>query len=468
MVEKRKLSRRDFLRMSALTTAGIVVAACSSEQPEVEKVEEPAVEVEEVVAPTPEPVEAVTVEYWIGWGEQEANAIQAIAADFTDMNPNINVEVLGGQGNEAVLPAIAAGTPPELGTNLDYLALIARGVCIPQTEWINLSTIIDQDNFAKETWSLFTWEGDIYGIPGVESAPRESLGYNVDLVEEAGLDPDNPPQTWDEVLEWHMALTQFDDAGNAVVVGLDPMDAMGGSIGAGDPWMWPPSWGFDYFDEDNLAFDVDRPETAEIFATIKQFYDHVGVEKMEAFRTGYGTWTASPTAGFPAGAQAMVITGGWAPGWLEISAPDTRFAYTWMPVSTPRKGTKTQIWGGHAPLIFKGAEYPEEAFRFAEYLTGEDAAANILWEQVGFQPARLSWWANVDTSKYQGFEFFAKSVLEADEFWPSQPNPVVSVTADEWAKARDAVNYGDSTPEQAAQDMQEALTVALADMMEER
>ena len=269
-----------------------------------------------------------------------------------------------------MLTAIAGGTPPEMGANLDYLALIARGVCVPQSDWIDASQVIDKNDFAKESWGLFTWEGEIYGIPGIESAPRESLGYNVDLVEKAGLDPQNPPQTWDEVFEWHKALTQFDAAGNAVVIGIDPLDDMGGSVGAGDPWMWPTSWGFDYFDEAVPEFKIDRPETAEIFSTIKKFYDFVGVEKMTAFRKGYGTWTSSPTAGFPAGAQAMVITGGWSPGWLSLSAPDKHFAYSWMPVSAARKGIKVQVWGGHAPLIFAGTKYPEEAFKFAEYLTG--------------------------------------------------------------------------------------------------
>lgn len=477
MDERRRLSRRDFLRMAAATAAGAIVAACAPAPPEVVEVEkvvketvvvEKEVTVEKVVTATPKPAEVVTIQYWFGWGEATVKAVQAIAEKFTEKNPYIKAEIAGSSGDERILTAIAGGTPPELGSNLNYLGLIARGVCIPQTEWINASKVVDKEDFPKEAWTLFIWEGEIYGIPGVESAPRESLGYNIGLVQEAGLDLNNPPQTWDEVFEWHKALTQFDAAGNAVVVGLDPMDAMGGSIGYGDPWMWPPSWGFDYFDEQTFEFDIDRPETAEIFSTIKMFYDYVGVEKMEAFRKGYGTWTASPTAGFPAGAQAMIITGGWSPGWLSVSARDRHFAYTWMPVSTPRKGKKVQIWGGHAPIMFQGSKHPEEAFRFAEYLTCDDEAANILWESIGFQPARYSWWAKVDVTKYEGFEFFAKSIVEADEMWPSQPNPITGVTSDEWTKARDGVNYGDITPEQAARDMQAALTKALQEMLEER
>lgn len=467
MSKRRSFGRRDFLYLATAGAASVTLAACGSAGPPGEGVKTTATEESPGQAePSVAPAEAVTIQYWVGWGGQTAETLGQCGERFTEKNPSIKINVIGASSNEKVLAAIAAGTPPQMGTNLDYLALIARGVCEPQTEWINSSSVVDKAEFAGEAWGLFTWQGEVYGIPGVESALREALGYNLDLVEEAGLDAENPPQTWHEVFEWHKALTKFDNAGNAVVVGLDPMDDMGGSIGAGDPWMWPPSWGFDYFDEENGEFDIDRPETAEIFSTIKMFYDYVGVEKMAAFRKGYGTWTASPTAGFPAGAQAMIITGGWSPGWLTQSAPDKRFAYSWMPVSAPRKGKKLQVWGGHAPLIFKDAKHREQAFRFAEYLTCDDEAASILWEGVGFQPARRSWWAQVDAGRYQGFDFFVKAVTEADEVWPDQPNPIVSVTGDEWVKAYEGVIYGDLAPQQAATNMQIALTKALAEMLD--
>lgn len=53
---------------------------------------------------------------------------------------------------------------------------------------------------------------------------RRGLGYNARMVEEAGLDPDNPPVTWAETFAWHEALTKFDDAGNLIQIGLDPYD----------------------------------------------------------------------------------------------------------------------------------------------------------------------------------------------------------------------------------------------------
>jgi hypothetical protein len=64
MIEK-KLSRREFLHISALTAAGVALAGC---QPTA--TEPPPAEVEEPAAPTeapPEP-EGKVIQYWFSWG----------------------------------------------------------------------------------------------------------------------------------------------------------------------------------------------------------------------------------------------------------------------------------------------------------------------------------------------------------------------------------------------------------------
>jgi len=465
--------------MGALTAAGTALVACGATpapaaQPtaaqaaptEAAATQAPATEAVSTVAPTAASAEAVTLQFWVQWGGTTVDALKKCGDAFAAKNPGVTINVVGDASMDKLLAAIAGATAPELGSNLDYLALVARGVVLPQTEWINTSKVVNKDDFPPEAWNLFTWKGEIYGIPGIEASPRESLAMNVALVEQAGLDIKSPPQTWDEVYEWHTKLTKFDNAGNAAVIGIDPLDDMGGSIGAGDPWMWAASWGFDYFDEKAMKFDLDRPEVTEIFATVKKFYDFVGAEKMAAFRKGYGTWTASPTAGFPAGVQAMVVTGGWSPGWLAQSAPDKHFAYTWMPVSTPRKGKKVEIWGGHAPIIFKDAKAASKAYPFAEFLSCDNDASTILWDGVGFQPARISWWKQVDAKKYEGFDFFVQAVTETDvERWPDQPDPVVSAMYDDWVKTREAVIFGTIKPEQAGKQMQDDLTKALQEAL---
>ncbi|HEY63677.1 MAG TPA: extracellular solute-binding protein [Caldilineae bacterium] len=452
----QKITRREFLRFSAATTVGVLAAACAPPGA--------APAPEEEGAPAPAPKEKVVIEWWHGWGGMTGvNAMQAVADAFNEEHEDIQVNRLQvSQINEKYMTAIAGGTPPdvEIG-NLQYAQYWARGVVHVLDDWIDASEIIDRDDIFSSSWQEASWQGKTYGVPTVESYLRFALCYNEDLVKEAGLDPDNPPLDWDEAFEWHKAITTFDEAGNIEILGFDPMDAMGGSgPGPPDPFFWPQSYGFKWWLPDEMKFNFDNELFVAALATIKRFYDHVGVEKMAGYRSSYGTWTQSPTASFPAGVQAMIINGYWTPGELVHSAPDKKFRYTWPPNSPERRGIKFQSTGGHFGNIPKGSKHPEEAFKFIEFTT-TDKACDIIFSQTGWLGARKSYLEKVDPSKAPGLEFYLRSATEADEMNSSESCPIGGFVGQNWRNTVDAVNFGDKTPEEAARDLQEMCTEEL-------
>lgn len=458
-----RISRRRLLAAGGMASLSGLVAACGV-TPAPAATQAPA-QAEATTAATPAPAsaEAVTLQWWTGWSSQP---LGEVAARFSDEAPELKIEWLGGVDQEKFLTSAAGGTPPDAATLGAYPELFSRGIAMPLTDWINSSSVIDPDDIFEASWNGAKFEGQIYAVPAVEGFVRYGLCYNVGAVEEAGLDPDSPPQTWDEAYEWHVAITKFDAAGNVTVVGLDPMDAMGGSIGFGDPFMWPMCMGFDYYDQDNRTFDVDNAKMVEALGIIKSFYDHVGAEKMQAFRQSYGTWTG-PGASFTSGVQAMQINGYWTPGSMTIDAPDLTFAYSWIPVPGDRKGTRVQSMGGHYIFVPVGSPHPEQAFRFGEFVTGK-TACDIIYDGLGWLPASRSYLEQVDTSKYPGLDWFVASATEATELSEVEMDPVTGITYNEFIKATDGVIYGTMTPEQAAAKMQTTLTDELAAALEER
>lgn len=460
-MNKGGMSRREFLRLSAAGVTGLLVASCAPRPTEVPPTEVPPTE---EVATVPPPVDKVHVDWWYTWsGPAVVEALQAVADRFNAKSDTIHVEghsIPWEEVEAKLLTAIAGGEPPDIAACISYVEFWARGAVYALDDLIAASEVIDKDDFLASAWRAAMWQGKTYGVPHVESYLRFALVYNEDLVKGAGLDPDSPPQTWDEAFEWHKAITKFDEAGNLEILGFDPMDAMGGS-GAGivDPLFWPQSFGFEWWLPDESKFNFDNPLFVEALATIKRFYDYVGVEKLEGFRSSYGMWCMSPTSGIPAGVQAMVITGYWAAGSLKQVAPDKKFRFTWAPTSSERKGTKFQSTGGHYGSIPIGGHL-EEAFKFVEYTTTEEAC-QIIFEGSGFLGPRLSYLEKLDTSEVPGLEFFFKSATEADEMNAGLSCPLSAFTYDQWVEAVDAVNFGDKTPEQAAQDMQEACTKEL-------
>jgi ABC-type glycerol-3-phosphate transport system substrate-binding protein len=370
------------------------------------------------------------------------------------------LQVSLGEISEKFLTSVAGGAPPDLVTNIAYPEFWARGVVQDVSELVEASEVIDKDDIFEASWDAATRDGKVYGVPTIESYLRFGLVYNEDLVSDAGLDPDSPPQTWDEAFEWHKALTRFDEAGSLEILGFDPMDAMGGSgPGPSDPLFWPQSFGFKWWLADELQFNFDDAKFVEALNTIKRFYDFAGVENMAGYRSSYKTWSSSPTASFPAGVQGMIIEGYWTCGWLTHSAPDKKMRFAWSPTSSDRKGVKFQSTGGHYLNIPQGANL-EEAFKFAEFSTTHEAA-DIIFEATGFLGASLSYLEKVDTSKTPGLDWFIASATEADEMNACAACPLSGFVTEQWRNTVDAVNFGDKTPEQAAQDLQKICTEEL-------
>jgi len=295
---KEKLTRRDFLRLGALTTGAVVLASCGTqpaapapapaEKPAEKPTEKPA---EKPAEPTQAPAaaEGVTIQYWPSWGNfAEVWDVLRETKEFKEAIGNNTLEVKTGSPYEAVLTAVAAGTPPDAVSNYQYLDLMAREVLVPIDEWVATSAIVKKENYLDGNWNDGFYKGVMYGVPAIEGFLRYGLNYNTKMVEEAGLDPKTPPVTWEDCLTWHKALTKFDKAGNLLQVGLDPYDAMGGQLAIQDGFYPPVSWGWKWFDADTGKFDLDNKMMVEAFEIMGEFYRIVGPDKMAAMRATEG------------------------------------------------------------------------------------------------------------------------------------------------------------------------------------
>ncbi len=450
------LSRREFLQRSSLLAVGGLLAACA---PTASPGSAPAAQSGSSGSQAPAAA-AITVEWWHGWGgtvgiatmQQVADAFNAEGSGFKVNRTQVD------SVTEKLLTAIAGGVPPDVETgNIAYSEFYSRNSMQPLGDRIDASSKINKADIFDSSWTYASWQGKVYGVPSVESFLRYGLSVNTELVQKKGLDPANLPQTFSEAYEWHKTLTEEDKAGNVAVLGFDPLDAMGGSWGGGDPFYWGAAYNKTVYDQENKSYHVNEDWFIEALTTIKKFYDLVGVEKIDGFRNSYGTWTQSPTSSFPGGVEAMIINGYWQPGELAHSAPDRKFAYGWMPLPDDRKGKKVQSTGGHNSQIPNGAANPDQAFQFIEFLLS-DKAMDVIFAGTGWIGARQSYLSKVDTSKYPGLDFYIKSASSAEEMHGMPVDPIEGFTSNQWTDAYNAVNHGTKTPQQAAADMQDALT----------
>jgi ABC-type glycerol-3-phosphate transport system substrate-binding protein len=461
-MQGKGLTRRDFLRMSTLATMGSFLVACTSVAPPAGS---PGAEAAEAEAA--QTSEKTQLEWWPGWPGEFMITIGDL---FMEKNPDVELNVVSVYPEmQQVLASIASGTAPDMIADVPYLELIIRDVCQPLDDFIEASeeVSIDDGDIRVAHWEVFSWEGAHYGVPSVDTAGRGGMSFNLNVIEEAGLDPTALPETWEEVFAWHEQITKFDDAGNIAILGMNPIAERAGAASEGDPWLWPEMWGYHYIDE-TLTYQVDREETVAFLQVIKDFFDFVGVEKMEGLALAMD---GISRGAFGVGQQGMQITYPSGPAGVLRSNPDHTYKFTWVPVPDSRRGTKVQTLAGHASILMKDKPNPEAAFDLAVFLTQKEAC-DILFKEVGWIGPRKSWQEALDLSEYppevqENILFFTTSIDEADELW-YEKDPIEGITNVQWVTAREDVIYNKATPAEAAAKLQETLTAELAEALESR
>jgi len=456
-MSKEKLSRREFLLGASALAAGGILAACAPPSaPAPEKPAEAPEEATEAPAEAPAEEEGVAIQYWAHWGAYTSawKQIETLE-EYAEVIGNNTVELKSPFSAETLLTAIAGGEPPDAASGLhgQYPDYMARGVLFPVGELVAASTIIGKESFLEGAWNNSFWKGTQLAVPANEGFVRFGLIYNARLAEEAGLDPDSPPLTWDECMQWHKALTQFDDAGNLVQVGLDPYDAMGGRNSFANGFFSAASWGWDWFDEEAGTFDLNNEKMAEAFEVMGEFYRFVGPDNMAGMRQveGQGTWGPA----YWAEVQAMIIEGNWQPGWVAQNKPEVSEVTraTWAPVPASRSGTRLQGYGGHYVVLFKDAPHPELGFKVAE-LVNTNAACDALFKTIGFLPALKPYLETVDPMTYPGLDFYFRSVEEATYWHTPALCPMTDYVNNQHVELREKVYRGEMTGAEAAEEFQ--------------
>lgn len=125
--------------------------------------------------------------------EDEHPDIDIIGVEYEWEGPTFAVQLAGGSLPDVfTVPFTDSKTLLENGQLMDVTAEIKELGYEDAFNPIILDGVKDSD-------------GNIYGFP--RQAYAMGLHYNRDLFEQAGLDPDQPPTTWDEVREYAKKIT---------------------------------------------------------------------------------------------------------------------------------------------------------------------------------------------------------------------------------------------------------------------
>jgi len=395
------------------------------------------------------------IDWWhISTQAEQAAFFQEVADEYMAEHPEaqINIVVLENEAYKQRLAAMMqAGAPPDIfqGWGGGVLNAYADGGLLGdisaefQGEWrdsITAATVVD---------SLFSRNGAVYGIPwnwgGV------GIFYNKDLFAQAGLDPDNPPATWDEFIAAIDALK---------AAGITPL-----TVGQRD--RWPGHFWWTYFairEGGQAGFDAAASRTGS-FADegfVKAGQDLLDLIAMNPFPEGYLGFTYGDSAtAFGNGEAAMELMGQWHPSTQaanSASGEGIGDALAWMPfpaIPTGAGGAMDLLGGGDAFVIGKDA--PEAAVGFLRYLTSPEVQVRQV-AVFGTPPTTAEAEAQITDPVMQQI-LAARNAAEYQQLYYDQylPPAVGQAVLD----AVDLLFNGNATAEEAAQMVEDAAAMEL-------
>jgi len=132
--------------------------------------------------------------------------------EFMKKYPNIKVDVTFAQGNNFNDTLLALASSNDLPDVFQPTSKYPLNILV-ENDWVQpLDELLPKDFKSRFPEGSFAEginlsEGKLYSFPRIIGKKGQAFYYHTDLLKEAGLDPNNPPQTWDELLQASKQIT---------------------------------------------------------------------------------------------------------------------------------------------------------------------------------------------------------------------------------------------------------------------
>jgi ABC-type glycerol-3-phosphate transport system substrate-binding protein len=451
-----KLSRREFLRISAMTAAGVTLAGCVVPTP---PPQEPA------AAPKAEPTEAppaekVSLSFWnMPFVTQEVSPEYVLKweEDIKTALPNAEVDNFYGPGKykdqrDKFLLQAKSGKPDVIEGLLEDVAVyVEKGLIDPLDD--RFAAWADSAQFVESTLTPLRIGGKLYGIPYNTNA--RALVYRKDIFEENGLEV---PQTWPELVETSRKITELT---NKETHGFFVCTEVGDPRAAQEfiSWYYQVSGKQNMFGVEGgvVQFNATVEQLEQVLALYDMLFEEVEYPASDPNVRGTGWPVEDP--GYVAGQWAMCPMGPWLWGRREESdiAKDileNKTAITALPVA--EGGTPATYLEVKPIMLNAFSENKDAAWELIKYITSKEKMGEWLADSGGI-PARtdslelpvftesgIGWWI-------QGFaNELPKAVAQVPINW----GPVSEANL----RAVNYVIYDEKTPQEAAQWLHDTIT----------
>jgi ABC-type glycerol-3-phosphate transport system substrate-binding protein len=337
--------------------------------------------------------------------------------EYTEENANVSIELVTyphGDYETKLLSSIAADNPPDIINLLDYL--------FPRYAANDLLAPVEPQAFGEEDLdgvrSLYvpraldglTINGEIYGVP--EEFNTLALFLNAQHFEEIGLDanePENWPETWEELFALAKELEQRDQSGKLTRIGFNWVWGLDPYWYAQQYWPILRQYGCEVVDSEGRAA-INSPECVAAFEETWQRLIEEGIG-------GPGVATENPVNAledFSTGRQSMAIAGIWAPPLFD---EDVQENYVVAPLPQRDPDDPHTLLNSYALAVSSSSEHPREAWKFINFLTSHSGE---YLATAGYVTGRKGWAETPEAEEVPGVEIFQEGQQYGSFVWRSE------------------------------------------------
>ncbi len=366
----------------------------------------------------------ITIKFWHSFVSSSVPALNDLINRFEKEHPNIIIDAqyipTGDALIQKLVTSIQSKTAPDISwLHSDYMEDLVNADAIYKMEHFikgkNGISEKDINDIYPALLKYASWRGTLYSMP--MEATNLALLYNKEMFRQAGLDPNKPPQTWEELHDFASRLTidKNHDGVNDQTGLFLPVFPAAGPYGGWMVWQWLPYlWqaGGYVISEDQSHITYNSEAGVKALMLWRDIYDEL---KLNTFTTDFDV-------AFASGRLAMTMDGPWDLPRFKDLLKNLDWAFAPLPAGPAKKAT---IVGGEYLAVFKQSQHPDEAWEFIKWIISPEIQA--YWAmKSGYLPVRHS----------------SNDVPEFKKYLTEHPNYKVFVDQMEVAQAQRMIDYG--------------------------
>ncbi len=398
--------------------------------------------------PAKTPVTLTLLSHFVGDNETQ---IKPYIDQWNKENPDIQIQLSGVEFDQ-LLPTIMAKQTSGQGADIMHIYSLWAGQLAKSSVLADAPPDVVQDvqsDYPGAAANGASVNGAIFGYP--TEVETFALFYNKKLLKDAGFD--NPPASWDELLNMAKKITKKDSSGKTTTEGF-------GLIKGWPAVVAQPFEGFmetaggSFMSDDQSKVNLDSDAAKKVMDFYSKIYGKGGISDI-----GFDAMK-----GFGTGNVGMTVNAGWWAGSLKTLMKDDYANVGTAPLPSPDGSTKGSIAYTWAWAVNKHSKHQEEAWKFLKWFNTATVKndmtpeGNFLLDAFNVVSTRTSDQQSQTIKDKLANDDVLKTFIDAMSYAKSEPNPTAGAEMQNIIfKEINNVWTGQETSDAALKSMQEQI-----------